>query len=430
MPKGMKQFCAGAVIGLLTLLTSGCETYHAVVNGEPDLSDKNLMIPNPADNETPPECLNVRDNDVGGIKKCTEVIRLMIDRRYNAYKHDLYALVTTGNALADATISGLGVAGTLTAPGTTKVLSAIIAGLNGLKTTASEDLLYKNSIVLILIQMEKDRASEATIIQKHLDNNSYMTMNEALIDLYAYFVAGTFDDAIIKMQTDSGAQAAACAAELKNAKLNITSDSSTGATATAPCPATSPPSGATQTPSPVTINFKSGQKVLDAAGIQAVDDAAARFLAGKKAGTLSLLTVKGTATPTKNTDNSSYAAARAVAVVTELKNKGVSAADIKSPPETAVDGTLRAIITFSQETPVAAAAPAPAPSPVPAVGDIKVGAVFEMDDNRTIRIEALSGGVATYVVLLNGTTWDKANPASENAVSLQHRLVKMDAPGG
>ncbi len=311
-----------AILAALTLTSAGCQTFKEVRTGGPLIGDSALLIPKPdADTGLLGACPDADATDPAAIRKCTEAIRLLIDRRYFDYRHDLFALTTTGNTLADAAVSGLGVAGTLTAPGTTKVLSAIIAGVNGLKATADQDLLYKNSIALILLQMDKDRASWATVIQKNLNATTpgnaaaptgYKTMNEAATDLYAYFVAGTWDDAILKMQSDAGAQAAQCDAEYKNAKLDQSGTQS--ATPTSICG--DKPSSATTTPNEsATALFASGE-TLSAKDVAAIQALAALFQKGGYAS----ISVVGKADGGKTT---AIATARADAAVKVLTDAGV-----------------------------------------------------------------------------------------------------------
>lgn len=352
MLKRWKRLCGAAAITVLAGGLTGCSTFKAVVrDGQPDMSDQNLMIPMPGNEDPPDQCRGYRDDhtatDPAFIRRCTTALKLMIDRRFTSYKHELYSLVTTGNALSDATISGLGVAGTLTAPGTTKILSAIIAGLNGLKTTVNDDVLYKNSILLIIGQMEKDRASVATVIQKNLNagDGGYKSIEEAANDLYAYFVAGTFDDAILRMQSDAGAQQAACEAELKNAKLK---EGTGTATATAPC-STTVVSAATTLPNAVTVPFIIAKTDLGPAAKALVDAAATTFKAAESSGAAASLVVVGGATFPASASNQALAVARAQAVQAELVAQGIDAAKITTSG--VVNNTLSAAISFSTKTP-------------------------------------------------------------------------------
>jgi hypothetical protein len=232
----MKTLKTVLVLACVALSLSGCGTIRNVLRGEPDVVDNSFLVPDIRSDARPQECEGAESFTASDkIRRCSEAMKVLIDVRWAHYADSLNATVTTGITTVDAVSLGLSTAGTLTPTGTTQILSAIVAGLNGLKATANQDLLYKNSITLILLQMKKDRASWATVIQKQLDatGGGYKNMFEAASDLYAYYRAGSWNEAIMSMQSDAGAQEAACQAELKNAMLKVTSTEQS--TSTSPC---------------------------------------------------------------------------------------------------------------------------------------------------------------------------------------------------
>lgn len=399
------------------------------------------MITLPAAGGVPAGCVGIAtsEEDKKIIRNCAEDMRRLIDNKYYAYRHDLFSLATTGNTTADAAITVAGVVGTVVAPPTTKWLSALVAGISGLKETANTDLLYKNSILLILLQMDKDRASQNTIVQKNLDASAYQTMGEAATDLYSYFIAGTWDDALLKMQSDAGAQAAQCEAELKNAKLNAAASQTAAATATSQCGATKA-SSATPLPAPVAITFAIGKTTLESKDKKIVASAATQFKASEAAGAASSLAVLGGATAPSNDDNKKLAAERAQAVVDELVADGIAVSKIRGTSD--VNGTLQTVITFSADklpapepvkpapvlaTPPAPAAIAPAVIDTPLFGtsDLVAGASFSMKDGTPIKIVDASdaGGNVTYVKAVAGV-WDApTNKISAKTASLISQLA-------
>lgn len=167
------------------------------------------------------------------IKKCTQAMMLLIDVRWGHFADELNATVANGTTVLDITTMGLNIAGGLTAAGTTKVLGAIAAGLTGSKSIINDDMLYKNSIQTILLQMKKDRLKQQQQILARLDSDKkpYNDMFEAALDLYAYDRAGTWNEALLSLQSDVAAKASACQDEVTAAKAAIVA----GAT---PAPAT------------------------------------------------------------------------------------------------------------------------------------------------------------------------------------------------
>jgi hypothetical protein len=87
--------------------------------------------------------------------------------------------------------------------------------------------------------MQKDRATWADTINKQLMANSYSNMYEAANDLYQYARAGSWTHALASMQADSGAQTAACSAQVQSTKQANAALLSGGKPATAPATATS-----------------------------------------------------------------------------------------------------------------------------------------------------------------------------------------------
>lgn len=329
---------------VLATIFSGCSSLTNVFRGEPNIHDSTFLVVDKwQDSGTPSQCAGAdnwtsptNDDD---IRRCTEQMKLLIDVRWAHYSDSLLSTISTGTTAFDVVQLGLTTAGSLTGANTTQILSAIASGLAGVKSTISEDLLYKNSIVLIILQMKKDRASWATIIQKQLNGGKYKNMYEAATDLYAYYRAGSWNEALTSMQSDSGAQEAACAAELKKAKINNGSDSA--ATATSPCD--EKPSNATTKPiESVTSLFPLGGVTIAAKDIAAITALATTFKAGGYASIAVEGRADGTGTPERNTQ---FAQMRADAAKKVLTDAGIDASKIttKTVIDTKAAASSRAV---------------------------------------------------------------------------------------
>jgi hypothetical protein len=112
----------------------------------------------------------------------------------------------------------LGTAGSLLGGTTTKILSATAAGLAGVHQTLNSDFLYNASVKLIIQQMEVDRRCWDVIIEQRLDDNSYKSIDEGFNDLMAYSRAGSFTQALVALQTATGAADSTNKTALQSAK--------------------------------------------------------------------------------------------------------------------------------------------------------------------------------------------------------------------
>lgn len=316
-----------AVTALLGLVCSGCGTYwgdqaQSVYKGQANLKDDFFTLkdastkkdengrtvkdaqghPEYTDGkdwdpatELPRQCRGAEDfrapDNWGGIYDCTIAMKLLIDIRWAHFSDALHGSISYGSTLLDTVTLGLNSAGTLTPGGTTQILSAIAAGVSGFKTTVNEDILYKNSIHMILQQMEKDRALRATLILIKLKNKAYQTMLEAASDLYAYDRAGSWTDALVAMQSDTGNKLSECKAQLRQTELtaatNGTFSNELLNIGIDPC---ARPSQSGLEPEIVqddggTIHFAANDdKLGDASTNKGIDAAVAKFVEGKYTG--------------------------------------------------------------------------------------------------------------------------------------------------
>jgi outer membrane protein OmpA-like peptidoglycan-associated protein len=295
---------------------------------------------NPSDADSKNKEQGDQKVDKVDIVKCTEAMKQLIDVRFAHYEDSIMALAHTGNTIADVGVIGLGTASALSPGGTSQILGAISAAITGTKGKIDQDILYNKSIELIVTQMEKDRTSWASIIERRLyqtsDKNSYSDMYQAANDLYAYARAGSWSHALISMETDSGAQNASCQKELKDTKSGVAgspSDPSNGslsATATT-CNGTKAGSVPVVSADTYMIHFAESSYSIDSSpdAFNIIAEIEKSF----KVGAFDSLTVAGeTDSAGSPQGNKSLAESRASVVTQGLKIAGIPAAKILSAP--------------------------------------------------------------------------------------------------
>jgi hypothetical protein len=133
---------------------------------------------------------------------------LLIDVNYNQWEKLLYDKKAGFDLSSDAVLLGLGGATALT--GTTQVaniLGQITTGITGLKTSVDSDLLQKNAVPALVAKMRAARATQLLKMQAAMINTnngkptgptrlSKYSVEQGLIDLNAYYNAGTFVSAL------------------------------------------------------------------------------------------------------------------------------------------------------------------------------------------------------------------------------------------
>jgi hypothetical protein len=132
---------------------------------------------------------------------------LLIDVNYNQWEKLLYDKKAGFDLGTDAVVLGLGGATALT--GTTEVaniLGQITTGITGFKTSVDSDVLQKNAVPALVAKMRAARASQLLKMQAAMINTkddklgptplSKYSVEQGLIDLNAYYNAGTFVSAL------------------------------------------------------------------------------------------------------------------------------------------------------------------------------------------------------------------------------------------
>src|SRR5438874_13246956 len=133
---------------------------------------------------------------------------LLVDLNYNHWEKLLYDKKAGFDLSSDAVLLGLGGATALT--GTTEVaniLGQITTGITGFKTSVDTDLLQKNAVPALVAKMRATRASQLLKLQAAMIHKkdgkptgptrlSKYSVEQGLIDLNAYYNAGTFVSAL------------------------------------------------------------------------------------------------------------------------------------------------------------------------------------------------------------------------------------------
>jgi hypothetical protein len=140
----------------------------------------------------------------------------VIDLNYYDFESKLtgqYNALDVGADLVVLILNGLGA--TTGAAATKAALAAASAGVVGAKNVVNTDLFYQKTLPALVAQMRASRLTVLATIVKGLQTpvSSY-TLNEALLDVSNYYVAGTLPGAIAQVTTQAGAQAAKASADV------------------------------------------------------------------------------------------------------------------------------------------------------------------------------------------------------------------------
>jgi len=221
-------------LGLIcNLVLAGCESYPGAVNLQsnlmlPPIGEKGARPPastahHPLTITTIPySCSEFDDKPAVNLRNdCAYDLISDINYNFTSFRDKVQSSVDYTNFALDFASIGLGAAGTAVASNTAKtVLSAINTGVSGTKTSLNQDILYKNSVEILLVQMQADRDKQFSVIVKSLATPDLATypMSEARIDLIKYYEAGTWSHALGSLQATTGASAATAAATADNAR--------------------------------------------------------------------------------------------------------------------------------------------------------------------------------------------------------------------
>jgi hypothetical protein len=133
----------------------------------------------------------------------------VIDIYYYQLEADLTASYDGLSVGADLTVLALnGLAATTGTAATKAALAAASAGVLGAKTTVNTDVFYQKTLPALLAQMRAQRLKDYADIKTSLTKPyAQYTIDQALDDVNAYYIAGTLPGAVMQLTADAGATA-------------------------------------------------------------------------------------------------------------------------------------------------------------------------------------------------------------------------------
>jgi hypothetical protein len=159
---------------------------------------------------------------------------LVVDLNYNHWEKLLYDKKAGFDLSTDAAVLALGGATALT--GTTEVanvLGQITTGITGFKTSVDSDVLQKNAVPALVAKMRAARATQLLKMQAAMVKTtnggpagptqlSKYSVEQGLIDLNAYYNAGTFVSALQDITAKAAEEKKAADQKIDETKPNAT----------------------------------------------------------------------------------------------------------------------------------------------------------------------------------------------------------------
>ena len=128
------------------------------------------------------------------------------DQSFEDYQHDLAREGVISDISADWSQVALSLAaGVVPLAATKTVLSTVSGGIGSAKGSVDKNLFYKKTMEVLLVKMKANRAAQLTEIQKKMTQDTDLyPLTAALLDLEAYYRAGTLTQALIGILESSG----------------------------------------------------------------------------------------------------------------------------------------------------------------------------------------------------------------------------------
>lgn len=134
-------------------------------------------------------------------------LALLVDNEYEYFTSRMLSTRAFTNTALDTTAAGLALSATVvTSAGTAQLLSAIGAGVLGLRLSIDKEFFYEQSSPILVAQMNLDRAAAYATLKSGLDapTTSY-PLAVAAKDLSTYYQVGTLANAFAEMSKRVGA---------------------------------------------------------------------------------------------------------------------------------------------------------------------------------------------------------------------------------
>jgi hypothetical protein len=208
--------------GSLALLTA-CASYHGYPDPYSDVAkhlaalQDNFRQEQITDCEDKKQTIGCRDLIVNSLVQA-------IDLQYDDFRQQLFRSSGGLNVTSDVAVLGLSAAGTLLSPAGTKAILAGISGvITGTKASIDKNLLFDKTVLLLLDRMDVLRSAKLLDIQKGLATDTWekYTLPTALVDIGAYYSAGTIPAAINNINAQTGGKAAEVETDTKVFKKEV-----------------------------------------------------------------------------------------------------------------------------------------------------------------------------------------------------------------
>jgi len=215
--RNILRFCASA--GVIAVFFTSCTVGHtSSLMKDLDRANADRLEGKYGSSDSLSARIEDAENDLSGKKRniLLNDLILLVDLNYNHWEKLLYDKKAGFDLTSDAALLGLGGATALT--GTTavaNVLGQITTGITGFKTSVDTDVLQKNAIPALVAKMRAARATQFTKMQSAMievkDHEPLgptpllkYSVQQGLIDLNTYYVAGTFVSALQDITATAG----------------------------------------------------------------------------------------------------------------------------------------------------------------------------------------------------------------------------------
>jgi hypothetical protein len=194
---------------------------------------------------------------------CIVDLKTDIDDAYDHYEIMINDNISATNSVLDITTQAGSTAAAATTGSAAKVLAAIAAVASNGKTVFNQDVLYKNTIQILISTMRADRSKDAAAIKVAMTGTiSAYPMYQAKNDLLQYLYDGTITQALAVANQNASATAQQCQAVSQAVSTAVAGGAK--ANATAPTNTAASSQGSTtsdqckQIASSITFTFDSG----------------------------------------------------------------------------------------------------------------------------------------------------------------------------
>jgi hypothetical protein len=194
-----------SLAGTALCLASGCASYHGYPERYSDVTTSLIALQANFAQPQITECesgktLDCRDLIVNSLVQA-------IDLQYDVFRQQLYRSSGALNLGADVVVLGLSGVGSLITAATTKSILAAVAGfVTGTKTSIDKNLLFDKTVLVLVDRMDAIRKERLLEIQKGLAKTTWAEyrLAAALVDVEAYYTAGTIPAAINSINAQTG----------------------------------------------------------------------------------------------------------------------------------------------------------------------------------------------------------------------------------